>query len=317
MSPATADEGGRPQKPKRDRSRRAKGDAAAGAKGAAAKRPAKSDESPGPKGGSAKGDAEKRPAKGRPARKRSNPLGRLRTGEALYLVAAILLFVLMFVDWYGVQGANNAEPLGGVITTNAGGNAWQALEVIPLFLMLAIVVAVGSALLRLVGSDWKPTIPPGAAVCVLGLLAALLILIRIVSPPGPGEVLEGAFDTTLKLPVFLALAAALGIAYGGWRAMADEGTSFGGVAKRLESPRRPERPKPAAKKPATAGEPSTKKPAAASGSATKKPATASKPGKKKSATVSEPATEKPATASEPGKKKPAFPRRPGRKKPSA
>jgi hypothetical protein len=185
------------------------------------------------------------PAKGSRARKRSKPLGRLRVGEAIYLVAAVLLFVLMFLDWYGVQGAGGAEPLGGVVTSAAGGNAWQVLEVIPLFLMLAIVVAVGSALLRLGGSDWKPAIAPGAAVCLLGLLAALLILIRIVSPPGPGDVLEGAFDTTLKLPVFLAFAAALGIAYGGWRAMADEGTSFGGVAKRLESPKRP---KPAAKK---------------------------------------------------------------------
>lgn len=176
------------------------------------------------------------------ARKRSNSLGRLRTGEAIYLVAAILLFVLMFLDWYGVKGTHSAEPLGGVVTSAAGGDAWQMLEVIPLFLMLAIVVAVGSALLRLSGSDWKPAIPPGAAVCVLGGLAALLIFIRIISPPGPGEVLEGAFDTTLKLPIFLALAAALGIAYGGWRAMADEGTSFGGVAKRLESPpRRPGR----------------------------------------------------------------------------
>lgn len=182
---------------------------------------------------------------------------RLRTGEAIYLVAAILLFILMFLDWYGVKGTNGGEPLGGVVTSQAGGNAWQVLEVIPLFLMLAIVVAVGGALLRLSGSEWKPAIPPGAAVCVLGGLAALLILIRIISPPGPGEVLEGAFDTTLKLPVFLALAAALGVAYGGWRAMADEGTSFGGVAKRLESPKRP---KPAAKKPASPGRPARKKP---------------------------------------------------------
>jgi hypothetical protein len=186
-------------------------------------------------------DKGKRPR--REGRKRSNPLGRLRTGEAIYFFAAILLFVLMFLDWYGVEGTNSAEPLGGVITSQAGGNAWQALELIPLFLMLAIVVAVGGAILRLTGSDWKPTIPPAVAVCVLGALAALLIFIRIVSPPGPGEVLEGAFDTTLKLPIFLALAAALGIAYGGWRAMADEGTSFGGVAKRLESPR-PKRKKP-------------------------------------------------------------------------
>ena len=196
---------------------------------------------------------------------------RLRTGEALYLVAAILLFVLMFLDWYGVQGANSSEPLGGVVTSAAGGNAWQALEVIPLFLMLAIVVAVGSALLRLVGSDWKPAIPPGAAVCVLGGLAAALIFIRIVSPPGPGDVLEGAFDTTLKLPVFLAVAAALGIAYGGWRAMTDEGTSFADVGKRLEGPSRPARKKPVA----------TAKPAAGAKSAAKKAASPRRSPRKK------------------------------------
>jgi hypothetical protein len=198
------------------------------------------------KGRRAKGDAAKRPAKGRPARKRSNPLGRLRTGEAIYLVAAILLFVLMFFDWFGVKG-NSGNSLV-LFVPFGGGNAWQTLDVIPLFLMLAIVVAVGAALLRLVGSDWKPAIPPGAAVCVLGLVAAILILIRIISPPGSSEAEGFAVEPTLKLAIFLALAAALGIAYGGWRAMADEGTSFGGVAKRLESPRRPARPKLAKEK---------------------------------------------------------------------
>ena len=55
-----------------------------------------------------------------------------------------------------------------MVTGAGGGNAWQTLEVIPLFLMLAIVVAVGAALLRSSGSEWKPAIPPAAAVCVLG-----------------------------------------------------------------------------------------------------------------------------------------------------
>ncbi len=177
-------------------------------------------------------------------------LDRLRTGEAIALFAAILLFVLMFFDWFGIEAkaAGGGEQLGGLVTGTGGGDAWQALEVIPLFLMLAIVIAVGTALLRLSGSDWKPAIPPAATVCVLGLLAAVLILVRIVSPPGPGGALsELSFDTTLKLPVFLALAAALGIAYGGWRAMRDEGTSFSSIARRLESPRRPARSKPAPK----------------------------------------------------------------------
>ncbi len=174
-------------------------------------------------------------------------LGRLRTGEAISLVAAILLFILMFFTWFGTKTTSSGgEPLGGVVSGAGGGSAWDTLEVIPLFLMLAIVVAVGAAILRLGRSTWKPTVPAAAAVCVLGLLASLLILIRIISPPSPsGALSELAFESTLKLPVFLALAAALGIAYGGWRAMGEEGTSFGGIAKRLESPQRPRKPKPA------------------------------------------------------------------------
>ncbi|HEX4305410.1 MAG TPA: hypothetical protein VHZ54_05195 [Solirubrobacterales bacterium] len=181
--------------------------------------------------------------KDRRRRRKASPLSRLRAGEAIALVAAILLFILMFFDWYGTKATTSAETLGGVVTGTGGGSAWDTLEVIPLFLMLAIVVTVGAAILRLVGSDWKPAIPPAAAVCVLGLLAALLILIRIISPPGPtGALSELAFESTLKPAVFLALAAALGIAYGGWRAMGQEGTTFASIGKKLESPRRSGRP---------------------------------------------------------------------------
>ncbi|MBS1887730.1 MAG: hypothetical protein JSU06_11145 [Actinobacteria bacterium] len=179
--------------------------------------------------------------RGRP-RRVAAPLSRLRVGEAIALAAAILLFVLMFFDWFGIKSTAGAESFAGVVGGTGGGDAWQTLEVIPLFLMLAIAVAVGAAILRLSCSDWKPAIPPAAAVCVLGLLAALLILIRILAPPGPpGELSELAFESTLKLPIFLALAAALGIAYGGRRAMAEEGTSFAAIAKKLESPSRTRR----------------------------------------------------------------------------
>ena len=185
--------------------------------------------------------------KSRPRKKpRRSPirLDRLRSGEAIALVAAILLFVLMFFDWWEVGTGTESGTLVAINLFDRGQDAWQALEVIPLFLMLAIVVAVGAALLRVLGSDWKPAIPPGAAVFVLGLLAALLILIRMISPPelAPSALAGAEFPTSLQLPIFVALVAALGIAYGGWRAMGQEGTSFAGIAKRLESPR-PARPK--------------------------------------------------------------------------
>lgn len=220
--------------------------------------------------------ADKETGPRREARKRSNALGRLRTGEAIYLVAAILLFVLMFFQWYGPRHSGPNSELVDLYLFG-GGTAWQALELVPLFLMLAIVVAVGAAILRLSGSDWKPAISPPVVVCLGGLMAAALILIRIIWPPGI-EQLEGLpIERSLEVGIFLAFAAALGIAYGGWRAMAEEGASFAGVAKRLESPRRPARKKPVpAAKPATA----TKAATAAKGSP-KKAASPRRTGRKK------------------------------------
>jgi hypothetical protein len=208
----------------------------------------KSKGAPKPKAASKPGATakSKRAAKPGPAgRSRARrPAARLRRGEAIYLVAAIALFLLMFATWYGseVSGAAEGIPIG----EGSGGNAWQTLDVIPLFLMLAIAVAVGSALLRLSRSDWRPAVPPSAAVAVLGGLATLLILFRIVFPPGFGSLGGISIDATLKVGVFLALAAALGIAYGGYRALREEGDSFQAIAKRLESTK-PKRPKPAAK----------------------------------------------------------------------
>ncbi len=236
-------------------------------------------------------DEGKRPEKAkreRKARERSNPLGRLRIGEAIYLVAAILLFVLMFLTWWEIGiGHETGGGLDAISLFDHGQSAWEALEVIPLFLMLAIVVAVGSALLRLGGSGWKPAVPPGAAVAVLGALAALLILIRIISPPSlaPNELVGVEYPVSVQLPAFLALAAALGIAYGGWRAMADEGVSFASVGKGLESPR-----------------PAKKKPDASA---------------KRTTTSKATTTPKSPTASKSARKNPTSPRRPARKKPQA
>jgi hypothetical protein len=206
-----------------------------GPRRASRRKPGGEGKQPGGRRARSEGQSRRDPETGRSRPRRP----RLQAGEAIALVAAVLLFILMFFDWFGTKATTGAESLGGVVAGSGGGSAWDTLEVIPLFLMLAIVVTVGAAFLRLSGSDWKPAIPPAAAICVLGLLAAVLILIRIVDPPGPsGALSELAFESTLRLPIFLALAAALGIAYGGRRAMGEEGTSFAAIGKSLESPRR-------------------------------------------------------------------------------
>jgi hypothetical protein len=160
-------------------------------------------------------------------------LDRLSRGEQIAAVSAILLFVFMFFDWFGVEVSGvpgfSGEVAGG------GGSAWDALDVIPLFLMAAIVAAVGVAVVRLTDADLEPPVSLNAIVAALGALAVLLILYRIIDPPGGGGTgFEGVeVDTTLKLGIFLALLSAIGIAYGGYSAMREEGMSFADVGDQL------------------------------------------------------------------------------------
>jgi hypothetical protein len=159
---------------------------------------------------------------------------KLSTGEKLAAVSALLLFVFMFFDWFGVE-VSGVPGFGGDVS-GAGGSAWDALDVIPIFLMLAIVAAIGVAIIRLTDADLELPVSLNAIVAALGGLAVLLILYRIVDQPGGGGDFSGVeVDVTLKVGIFLAFAAAVGIAYGGYRAMEEEGVTFGDVGDRLSS----------------------------------------------------------------------------------
>lgn len=163
-------------------------------------------------------------------------LGTLSGGERISGGSAVLLFAFMFFRWYGISVQSNL--LSYLHLFEDGGNAWQTLDVLPVFLALVIAVTLGTALLRLSRLNWNPPVPLGAVVCVLGGLAALLILIRIVFPPGLGIEFEGLesegfiLEVTLNAGIFLALVAACGIAYGGYRAMREEGVAFAGLRPR-------------------------------------------------------------------------------------
>lgn len=159
-------------------------------------------------------------------------LDKLNTGEKVSAVSAILLFIFMFFDWFGVE-VSGVPGFSGTVATSDGGSAWDALDVIPIFLMLAIVVAIGVAVIRLTDADLEPPISLNAIVAGLGGLAVLLILYRIISPPDFGSFSGVSVDATLKFGIFLGLIAAAGIAYGGYSAMREEGVTFGSEADRL------------------------------------------------------------------------------------
>jgi uncharacterized membrane protein YhaH (DUF805 family) len=171
-------------------------------------------------------------------------LDKLNTGEKVSAASAILLFVFMFFEWFGVK-VSGVSGFSGTVATGEGGSAWDALDLIPIFLMLAIVVAIGVAVIRLTDADLEPPVSLNAVVAALGGLAVLLILYRIVSPPNFGSFGGVSVDATLKFGIFLGLIAAAGIAYGGYSAMREEGATFGGEADRLSGgPPSPSPPPP-------------------------------------------------------------------------
>jgi hypothetical protein len=156
---------------------------------------------------------------------------RLSMGEKIAAVSAILLFVFMFFDWFGVEISGVPGFSGDV--SGSGGSAWDALDVIPIFLMLAIVAAIGVAVIRLTDADIELPVSLNAIVAALGAFAVLLILFRIIFPPDFGSFGGVEVDATLKLGIFLGLLASAGIAYGGYSAMREEGLTFGETADRL------------------------------------------------------------------------------------
>jgi hypothetical protein len=131
---------------------------------------------------------------------------RLRDGEWIAGAGALALLASMFLHWYGLDLA-----LLGDVTPEA--TAWQAFDVLDI--VLALLALVPLALVFTQATRQSPAIPVFFSVMsvLAGLLAALLILYRIVNQPGPNEIV------TVQAGAWLGLLAALVIAGGGSRSM--------------------------------------------------------------------------------------------------
>src|SRR4051794_13628631 len=139
---------------------------------------------------------------------------RLRTGEIVAGIAGLALFVFLFFDWFGGGAEVSGSLVNGTATlSHPGISGWDALTDLPGFLIIMSGVA-GIALAYLAASGQRVNIPVrrGAITASLGALAVLLILWRMF-----------AGSPTLKIGVFLGLAAAVAITAGALIALAEDG----------------------------------------------------------------------------------------------
>lgn len=163
--------------------------------------------------------------------------GNLGRGALIAGVSGLLLFLFMFLGWYGLGGPADelieqaqqaAEQLGveGPEEADTTANAWESFDIIDLVLLLAVIVAVAFAAVELTGASVSLPVALSTLTAGIGALAFLLVLYRIINPPGEG-------DIDREIGIFLGLLATAGITAGGYLGMQEEGTSFSAERDRL------------------------------------------------------------------------------------
>lgn len=154
---------------------------------------------------------------------------RLRFGDMIAGVAGLVLFISLFIEWYSASVKTGFGSIGNV---SVGGNAWDALGLIPILLTLCALVAIGVAVMRALGNVPRLAITPGMAVLAAGALATLLVLFRILVVPDGGAASSGLVkvDFGRSIGIFLALLAALAMLVGGWLTWGEEGKPRPGSA---------------------------------------------------------------------------------------
>ena len=132
---------------------------------------------------------------------------KLSVGDQIAAVSGAVLLIALFLPWYGIDVSG--------VDVSGSFSAWEALGFIDILLFLVSVVAIGVPVAKAAGS-LPDDIPGPLLVLAAGGLAVLLVLFRIVDLPTPD--LGGGVDFSRKFGIFLGLIAAVGVAYGGWRA---------------------------------------------------------------------------------------------------
>ena len=139
-------------------------------------------------------------------------------GQIIAALSAVVLLVAMFLPWIGVDAAEAPQvPEGLPVPPGAGGgdetnNIWEGSS-LDVYLLITAVVALLPALLAVSGGAEEFSFA-SAATFLLGAVGAILLIVYLtIDFPDGAERKYGAF---------IALAACIAIAFGGFRALQEE-----------------------------------------------------------------------------------------------
>jgi hypothetical protein len=130
----------------------------------------------------------------------------LPRGAQIAGAAAVILFVDMFLSWYGADLGGSLGATADKLGIDTTATAWQAFDWTDILLFLTVLVTLGwvaSTATGQIQAGQLKLIAAGA-----GAFCAVLVLYRIVNQPGPNDLVS------VKYGAFIGLLACIGIAYG-------------------------------------------------------------------------------------------------------
>jgi hypothetical protein len=158
-------------------------------------------------------------------------MGGLRRSDQIVGISAIAFFVfLFFFKWFGVS---SSASVGGISYSDSA-NGWHTFTNSRWIWIVTIVVALAAVAISAGALNLKRPAHLGVLVAALGALSAILVIYRILDHPSAGTsgTIAGVHYSAsvgIKIGIWLGLIAALGVTYGGYLAMQDEGTSLSDV----------------------------------------------------------------------------------------
>jgi len=149
----------------------------------------------------------------------------VRRGHAIALAGALLLLLVMAMDWYSTATGDEARRIESITDNPSGAeageidrrlnedareiaedeekNAWQADalidRIILILMLLAIVFAVLTAITRAAGAKATKGVGPAGAAAIFAAAAAALVAYRIIQEPG----LDSATNVKAGAPLAL------------------------------------------------------------------------------------------------------------------
>jgi hypothetical protein len=122
----------------------------------------------------------------------------LRLGELVAAIGGLGLLASSFLPWYSASGEN--------------ATAWQAFSVTDIVLAAAAVIGMSVAACVLLRISVSYPVAGSSVAAGFGAVAAVLIVIRMINPPGAG-------GSSLEFGAWLGLASAIAITVGGYMGM--------------------------------------------------------------------------------------------------